>query len=221
MPRPAVGADERRRHVGLEPSRHRGEAREAARADDRPDLRHHVSDAVRLELLRIGALLLHVRPLAFPVCGVDSGGGARVDRIDAGVVDSGPMARVLEHRERLAAAEEDHVRALELAPRERGVRLARGEEEAVHLVHLRKVGGGRGLAAFEGAEALAEGGLDDVGGAVLEGGERAHPGGSDRPLRLEPLLAQEPPGHRRDERRVERREQGELDVDAGHRGSFR
>ena len=141
----------------------------------------------------------------------------RVDCVDARMVDAGPVAGVLEHRERLAGAEEDRFRTLELAPGERGVGLSRGEEEPVHLVHLREVGGGGGLAPLERTEPLAEGGLDDVGGAVLERSEGAHARGRDRPLGVEPLLAEESARHRRDERRVERREEGELDVDAGHR----
>ncbi len=144
--------------------------------------------AVRFELLRKRPLLLHVSAATVAERLIHCSRAAHIDRVDPAEIDPGPVARVLEHRERLTAAEQHRLGALEPVPVEIGIRLARRQEEPVHLVDLGEMHRTRCLALVERIEPLAQGRLDDVGGAVLERRDRGHTGRCDRPLGLEPLL---------------------------------
>ena len=78
-----------------------------------------MADAVVLELLRRRALLVDVVALARAERAVHL--PARdIDRRDRFVVEAALVARVLEHRERLAAVVDEHPLAPELVPGERG-----------------------------------------------------------------------------------------------------
>src|SRR5262249_39532619 len=87
------------------------------------------------------------------------------------------------------------------------------EEEAVLLVDLREVRGRRRLTLLQRAEALRGRGLADMHAAVLKAGDGRGAGRRHRVLRPQALLLEEAGGDRRDQRRVERGEAGELDAD--------
>src|SRR5262245_29127168 len=106
----AVGAHEAPRHIGAQPLARGGEAREGAWADRLADRRHDVTDAVVLELLRRRALLMDVVALALPEDLVHLA-ARNVDGADGQVVETAPVASVLEHGEWLAdVIDEDHER---------------------------------------------------------------------------------------------------------------
>src|SRR5690606_27998759 len=116
-----------------------GETGESDRPDLRPDLGDDRADTIRLELLREGALLLNVAALSCAEGLVDVGGTSRRDRLDLVEVDTGLVTGVLEHGERLAAAEHDDLGTFELLPIKLRIGLSARDEEAVHLVDLREV----------------------------------------------------------------------------------
>ena len=215
-PRLAVGAGEGPRHVGLQPVGPGAQAGKAAAADLPADLRHDMADAVGFELLRERPLLLDIGALAVAEGAVDLGGAAGMDGLEPAVIDTGLVAGIFEHGQRLAAAEQHDLRPFELAPVERRVGFPSGQEKPVHLVDLGEMDDAGILALGQRPEPLAERRLHDMGGAVLQRRDGGDAGRRNRPARLQPLLVQEPAGDGRDQRRIEGREQGELDVDLGH-----
>src|SRR3546814_21184012 len=98
-----------------------------------------MADAVGLELLREGPLLLDILSLAGAESAVDLGGAAGGNRPDPVEVDAGLVAGVAEHRARLAALEQHDLGALQLLPGAVGVGRAPGPEEAVPPVALGEV----------------------------------------------------------------------------------
>src|SRR5687767_4876629 len=102
-----VGACECPGHIGLEPVTSRRNARETARADLLADLRHDMSDAIGLQLLRVWALLLDILSLALAEGPVDLAGAAEADGFDLVEGYARLVARVLEHIDRLARLEHD------------------------------------------------------------------------------------------------------------------
>ena len=75
-----------------------------------------MADTVRLQLLRKGALLLDVLPLAVAEGPVDIGGAARLNGDDFIKIDARLVAGVFEHGQGLAAPEQHHVGSLQLVP---------------------------------------------------------------------------------------------------------
>jgi hypothetical protein len=204
----------------LQPVSPRREARERDRSDLRAAFRDDVANPIGLELLREGALLLDVLPFAGPKRLVHILGAADVDDPELAKIDARLMAGILEHREGLAASEKDHLSAFKALPRKVRIGCPAGDEEPVHLVDLRKMNCRRRLARGQGCKGLAWSGLDDIGPAFLQCLHRGDPGRRDRPFGFQPFGLQEPTGHHRDKRRVESREQRELDVDAIHSGGL-
>ena len=62
------------------------------------DLGDNMADAVLLELLREGALLLYVLALAVAECLVDIGGTARADQVDLLEIDALSLSEILSLR---------------------------------------------------------------------------------------------------------------------------
>jgi hypothetical protein len=152
-----------------------------------------------LELLRRRPLLVDVVALAGAERRVHLSRG-HVNRLDRRVVEAAAMARVLEHRQGLAAVIHEDGAAAELVPREPGVRRPGREEEAVHLVDLREVDGGRLLALLERAESLRGRRLADVHGAVEQPLDRRAPGRRHRVAGRQVLLGEEAAGNGGDQR---------------------
>src|SRR3546814_10794578 len=111
-----------------------------------------MADAVGLELLREGSLLLDILSLAGAESAVDLCGAAGGNRPDPVEVDAGLVAGIAEHGARLAALEQHDLGALQLLPGEVGVGRAPGQEEAVHLVDLGEVDDRRRPALVERRE---------------------------------------------------------------------
>ena len=147
---------------------------------------------------------------------VHVGRTADVDDVQLIEVDPGLVTRELKHRERLPAAEENHFRPLELAPRKIRIALPSDQKEAVHFIDLRKMHGGRRFASSERRECLTWSRLDDLSLSGFERRNCGHARWRDRPRGFDPFLLEEAAGHRGDEGRIEGREEGELDFDACH-----
>src|SRR5262249_26029808 len=100
---------------------------------------------------------------------------------------------------------------------EGGVWAAAGQEETVLLVDLCEVERRRLLALLQRAEALRRGRLRHVHRPVDQPGNGRFSRRGYRVLGLQALLLQEAARHGGNERRIERRETGELDADLlGH-----
>src|SRR5262249_10309129 len=125
-----------------------GQARECARPDRLADRCDDVADPVMLELLRRRALLVNIVALALTECLIHLT-ARNIDGRQLVVAHLALVTRVLEHRERLTAVIDEHARAAKLRPRERGIGSARRDEEAIHLVDLRKVHRRWGLAFLQ------------------------------------------------------------------------
>ena len=217
-PGPAISAGEGQGHISLQPVWPGAQAGKAAASNLSANLRHDMAHAVGFQLLRKRPLLLDIRALSLAKGAVDLGGAAEMDRLQSFVIDAGLVAGVFEHGERLAAAEEHDLGTLQLAPVEIRIRVAPGQEEAVRLVDLREMDHAGNLASRQRTERLAERRLHDMGRVVLQGCNGGNPRQRDRPVGLQPLFGQEAAGHCGDERRIEGREHGELDVESGHGG---
>ncbi len=127
------------------------------------------------------------------------------------------MTGVLEHGQRLSAVIDEDLGLGQLVPREIGIGLAGGDEEAVLLIDLGEMQRRWLLALLERAEVLGDGRLRHVHAAIDKPGDGRFAGGRDRMLGLEAFLLEEAAGNGRDERTVERREARELDADRlGH-----
>ncbi len=79
------------------------------RSDLRAALRNDVPNAIGLELLREGPLLLNVLPFALPKRLIHLLGTTNNDDFELGKIDAGLVASIFEHRQGLAAAEEDYL----------------------------------------------------------------------------------------------------------------
>lgn len=168
--------------------------------------------AVVLQGLRPGTLEVHEVALAAAEARLHLGRGS-VDGADGREVEPLPMARVLEHGERLPAVVHQHGLAAQHVPAEVLHRRPPGEEEAILLVDLGEVHGGRRLALLERAEGLRGRRLPHVHGAVHQPLDGRLAWRRHRVARPEPLLGQEATGNGGDERSVEGREAGELNAD--------
>src|SRR3546814_13405832 len=115
-----------------------------------------MADAVGLELLREGSLLLDILSLAGAESAVDLCGAAGGNRPDPVEVDAGLVAGIAEHRARLAALEQHDLGAPELLPGEGGVRRAPAHEEGFPPVALGTVTPRRRPPLCEGAVGVAQ-----------------------------------------------------------------
>ena len=180
-----------------------------------------MADAVGLELLGERPLLLDICARAVAEGAVDLGRVAGVDRRQAGVVDTRPMTGVFEHGERLAAADSttSAPSSLRQSKSGSGSRPVR-KKPSISLIWAKwRTPDPRPATAARSPGSAPTG----RHGRCRPRGRRWPTPPAARPTNRPPaLLGQEPAGHGRDQRRVEGREQGELDVDTGHRRrSFR
>src|SRR3546814_20679682 len=98
------------------------------------------------------------------------------------------MAGVAEHGVRLAALEQHHLGALQLAPGEIGIGLATGQDEAVHLVHLGEVHRRRDEALVPRPEGMATLRLPPLGLTVPPTADGDAASGTPTPYRRRPVF---------------------------------
>ena len=189
----AVSAHEALGHVGAEPFAGRGEAGECARPAGICQRSDDVADTVMLQLLRAGALQVHVVALALAERRDHLLGGADVDQRQRLQVHALLEAGVLEHGHRLAAVVDDHLLALELVPAEGLVGAASGEEEAVLLVDLGEMHDRRLLALLERREACAGADWADMDRAIGRPAIADLPGAETECLGVRPSCFRKPP----------------------------
>src|SRR6201985_3800850 len=94
----------------------RRQARKSDRSDLRAAARNDVANAIGLELLREGSLLLNVLPLAVPERLIHFLGATGADDFEPGKINACLVPAIFEHRQWLAPAEENDLRPFEPLP---------------------------------------------------------------------------------------------------------
>jgi hypothetical protein len=135
---------------------------------------------------------------------VDFPRASRVNGIDLAVGDACLVAGIFEHCERLAAAKQHRVCALQLVAGKGRVGLVGGDEKAVHLVDLDEMHRRWRFPLRQWTKTLAEHQLNDMGRTVFQRLDRRHALWRDRSMRIKPLGFEKTAGHGRDQRRIER-----------------